>query len=204
MVSQSFNKQTYFNQMPRLPIQNEQIRAQRRRQIVEAALAKFAESGFQNASISEIAQAAGISKGLIYNYFKSKEDLLQAVIHSGLLPFIHAFDLNKDGNLTDEEFEYFIDQTFAVLKAKPSFWRLYFGILLQAEVVDLIRDSLTDLLKPHLETLVKYYERRGEADPLGKAMFFGAVFDGVAMNFVNSHEMYPLDQMKKFLIHALK
>jgi len=190
--------------MPRQAQHNEQIRTQRKRQIVEAALTLFAELGYDNASISEIAEKAGISKGLIYNYFRSKEDLLLEVIQTGMLPFIHAFDLNKDGNLTDEEFEYFVEQTFAVLKAKPSFWRLYFSILLQPNVVELIRPAITEMLTPSMETLVKYYERRGEPDPVGKALFFGAVFDGVAVNYLNSHHLFPLNEMNKFILHALK
>jgi len=48
----------------------------RRRQILEAARRVFARRGFEGARISEVAKEAGVSEGTIYNYFRSKEDLL--------------------------------------------------------------------------------------------------------------------------------
>lgn len=48
----------------------------RRTQILEAAAHVFARKGFDRATVSEIAQAAKLSEGSIYNYFRSKEDLL--------------------------------------------------------------------------------------------------------------------------------
>jgi AcrR family transcriptional regulator len=53
---------------------------ERRLQIMEMALKVFAEKGFKSASIKDIAEAAGISQGLMYHYFKNKEDLLAATI----------------------------------------------------------------------------------------------------------------------------
>jgi AcrR family transcriptional regulator len=49
---------------------------QRRAQILEAAAKVFAEKGFQRATIKEIAAEAGVAEGTIYNYFRSKEELL--------------------------------------------------------------------------------------------------------------------------------
>lgn len=53
---------------------------ERRRQIMEAALPVFAEKGFKGTTNRDIAQAAGIAPGLIYWYFKSKEDLFNAIL----------------------------------------------------------------------------------------------------------------------------
>src|SRR3954466_2627689 len=47
----------------------------RRAAILDAALEVFAKRGYNGASIDEIAQAAGISKALIYEHFPSKKDL---------------------------------------------------------------------------------------------------------------------------------
>lgn len=52
----------------------------RRQQILAAALEVFAEKGFRGATNRDIARAAGIAPGLIYWYFKSKEDLFGAVL----------------------------------------------------------------------------------------------------------------------------
>ncbi|MEW6723459.1 MAG: TetR/AcrR family transcriptional regulator [Bacillota bacterium] len=51
--------------------------------ILEAAAEVFAEKGFHQATIDQIAQTAGIGKGTVYLYFKSKERLLQALLLEG-------------------------------------------------------------------------------------------------------------------------
>src|SRR5438876_10377225 len=48
----------------------------KRERILEAAVKIFAEKGFYNAKVSEIARIAGVADGTIYLYFKSKDDLL--------------------------------------------------------------------------------------------------------------------------------
>jgi AcrR family transcriptional regulator len=59
----------------------EQEHGDRRRQIIEAALKVFSTKGFHKATNKDIAQAAGgISPGLIYWYFKDKEDLFLSII----------------------------------------------------------------------------------------------------------------------------
>jgi TetR/AcrR family fatty acid metabolism transcriptional regulator len=54
-------------------------KAARRDRIIESALKTFAEKGFQDATISEISKAAGVSDATVYEYFKSKEELLFAI-----------------------------------------------------------------------------------------------------------------------------
>ena len=52
----------------------------RREQILEAAVKVFAEKGFRTAKIQEVANAAGISNGTVYNYFRSKDEVLLALL----------------------------------------------------------------------------------------------------------------------------
>jgi AcrR family transcriptional regulator len=51
---------------------------ERREQILDAALHSFSQKGFAGASIRDIAREAGITEGLIYHYFESKEKLQEA------------------------------------------------------------------------------------------------------------------------------
>lgn len=55
------------------------IRTARRQQIVDAAVAVITEQGIQNLSLSEIEARAGMSRGQLTYYFKTKEDILLAV-----------------------------------------------------------------------------------------------------------------------------
>ena len=63
----------------------ENITKIRKQQILDAALAVFSEKGFAAATTAEIAQAAGIAEGTIYNYFKSKRELFIAVIKNFII-----------------------------------------------------------------------------------------------------------------------
>jgi AcrR family transcriptional regulator len=66
----------------------EQENADRRQQIIEAALKVFSTKGFHKATNKDIAQAAGgISPGLIYWYFKDKEDLFFSIIQERVALF---------------------------------------------------------------------------------------------------------------------
>src|SRR5689334_7378386 len=51
----------------------------RRTQILEAAMTCFAECGFHQTSMHDISAEAGISVGLIYRYFKNKEEVIAAL-----------------------------------------------------------------------------------------------------------------------------
>jgi TetR/AcrR family fatty acid metabolism transcriptional regulator len=72
--------------------------AARREQILDAATKVFAEKGFARATTREIADAADVSEGTIYNYFASKEDLLigimERVAESELLSTL--FDISDE------------------------------------------------------------------------------------------------------------
>ncbi len=74
-------------------------------EITEAALAAFAEKGYAATKVDEVAKRAGVSKGLLYLYFKTKEDLFKAVIRSFLSPRIDALIKNiEETELSAEEF----------------------------------------------------------------------------------------------------
>ena len=52
----------------------------RRRQILDAATEVMSRAGFHSTSMQSVAEHAGISVGLIYQYFANKDELLEAVI----------------------------------------------------------------------------------------------------------------------------
>ena len=60
-------------------IKNARLIDQRRRQIVDGAMQVFAAKGFHGATVREIADAAGLTMGTMYNYVRSKEDILYIV-----------------------------------------------------------------------------------------------------------------------------
>ena len=53
----------------------------KRRQLLDAAVRVFARKGFHASRVGDIAEEAGVAHGLLYHYFKSKDEVLQAVFH---------------------------------------------------------------------------------------------------------------------------
>jgi AcrR family transcriptional regulator len=68
------------------------LRAQERRsQLIDTALALFAEKGVERTTIKDIAERAGVAQGLVYHYFDSKDALFYAIIERhNPLPIISA------------------------------------------------------------------------------------------------------------------
>ena len=62
----------------------------RPREITAAAFDVFAEKGYAAARVEEVARRAGVSKGLMYRYFNTKEDLFKAVIRSVVIERVDA------------------------------------------------------------------------------------------------------------------
>ena len=74
-------------------------------EITEAALNAFAEKGYAATKVEDVAKRAGVSKGLLYLYFKTKEDLFKAVVRSFISPKIDALaKIVETTELSAEEF----------------------------------------------------------------------------------------------------
>lgn len=59
-------------------------------EITHAAMEAFAENGYDATRVDDVAKRAGVSKGLLYLYFKTKEELFKAVIKSFVKPRVQA------------------------------------------------------------------------------------------------------------------
>ncbi|HBE43015.1 MAG TPA: hypothetical protein DDW27_17790 [Bacteroidales bacterium] len=119
---------------PKSKQQFEGIREEKKALIMDTALSLFANLGYHATTINNIAKHAGISKGLLYNYFTGKEELLTEIIEKSVFELYKSFDINRDGYLSEDEFEFFVRRMSRILYEKQTFWRLFFQVLMQSEV----------------------------------------------------------------------
>ena len=70
----------------------------RPQEITEAAFGAFAENGFTATKVEDVARRAGVSKGLLYVYFKTKEELFKAVIRSVVTPRLDQLTRTLDSS----------------------------------------------------------------------------------------------------------
>lgn len=102
--------------------------------ILKAAIKVFAEKSFEGSRVDEIAKEANVSKSLIYYHFKSKDEILEVMVHSFLEEYLDLIKVAEvDTHQTKEK------------EMKKRFENLYSGF--QEKNADLIRIILIDSLK---------------------------------------------------------
>jgi AcrR family transcriptional regulator len=182
---------------PRTEKQYEVIREERKAQIKKVALEIIYEEGFESSSISKIAKRAGISKGLLYNYYESKEEMIREIILEGFDEFLAFFDPNKDGILTLEEAKYFIDAMFNILESNLKYWRLYFSIMLQPKVMAVIAEDFNNLITPLLNMVNDFFKSLGSDNPQADTRITLALLDGICFHYLMDPNNYPMKEIKE-------
>jgi len=188
---------------PRTEQQYEDIRENRRSAIMQAGLEMFAKHSIETASIALIAQHAGISKGLIYNYFENKESLILAIVMDGLRKFTTLAPELNGKTMTKPEIIQYIERTFSLLENHVSYWKLYFSIVLHPAVMKMAEPHLQEAILPVVEMLTGYYTDQGVADPAAQALFLGSVLDGISLNYLVNPDLYPLQTIKEIILQKL-
>ena len=184
---------------PRTKQQFEEIREERKKQIRNVALEIIYEEGFENTSISKIAKRADISKGLLYNYYQSKEELIKEIIVRGFEDLMVIFDPNNDGVLTLEEARFFIEEMFNVLESNLKYWRLYFSTMLQPKVMVLVANDFNNMVAPMLRTVHEFFVSQGSENPEADMRLTMALLDGICFHYMMDPHNYPLKEIKKRL-----
>lgn len=184
---------------PRTEKQFLEIREERKAQIKKVALEIIYEEGLEGSSISKIANRAKISKGLLYNYYESKEHLIKEIVQDGIRPFVEIFDPNKDGILTVEEARYFIDEMFHILESNLKYWRLYFWVMIQPKVMALITDDFVKVIGPFMKILLEYFKARGSDNPEVDMKIALALVDGICFHYLQDPHNFPLQETKERL-----
>ena len=182
---------------PRTEKQYEVIREERKAQIKNVALEIIYEEGYEGTSIAKIAQRANISKGLMYNYYSSKEEMIKEVMLDGFQPFLTILDPDKDGILTPEEARYFIDELFHILESNLKYWRLYFWVMLQPKDMVLIAKDFQHIMDTISGTLINCFRWKGADDPEVELKMILALLDGNAFHYLMDPLHFPVQAIKE-------
>lgn len=179
--------------MPRTPQQNQQLRAESVRRLLVAARTTFVRLGYERATVRDIAREAGVAQGLLYNYFRSKDDLLREVFREGARDVAEAFGAGAAGAGPGEQLERVIRRSFEIVRERREFWLLSYMVRYQprtAEVLGAGLNAWAAAVREQLETLLGGV---GHPDaPALASVLFGAI-DGVAQHYALDPDGYPLD-----------
>ena len=185
---------------PRTKKQFKDLREEKKGKIMDVALELFGRDGYYTTSISDIAREAAISKGLLYNYFESKDELIREIIFSGLDKLDQLIDPNRDDNLTREELRFFITNFLDLMVEEEHFWKLYFSLFLQPPVMALVEERLKKIVASYLTMLTNYFESQDYDDPEIESLLFGAMLDGIGINFIADTTKFPVERVKERMI----
>lgn len=185
---------------PRSPEQFAQIRKERREQILQAALEVFAEDSYHGASMASVAKKAKVSKGLIYNYFKSKEELLKTLIVDIFDEVMELMDVDPDVPLNSDGFVKFVELSIDEVIRNPKRWKLYMSLSFQPDVTPIMMTEMMPKIQPFMVLLNNYFAEKGHEDPIATMRYWSAIMDGVQMHYLLDPDNFPIEKVKKMMI----
>ncbi|MFE8702940.1 TetR/AcrR family transcriptional regulator [Cytobacillus sp. FJAT-54145] len=199
------------------PIVSEEYKEKKKEQILKSALSCFADKGFQSSTIDDIVSHSGISKGAIYNYFKSKDEIYLEVLNrataknienirdnfSKLRSTLSKINFIFDGYLNTNPFEH---ERFRYIVV---FYEFTLHCTRNEKLLELLtrrRDTFINLLVDVLKEGQEAKEINNEVDPEIFAHQFWTIIDGVSLQAVyNDFPYYDvLREMKEAYIEKLK
>lgn len=190
---------------PRTKIQFEGIRQEKRNLILNSSLKLFAKNGYHGTSISMIAKKAGISKGLMYSYFSSKESLLLELIQ-GYIELVSGF-LNPDNDeeITNEEMEKFFILLKESLIKNNDYWQLITQITVQPQAMGVLMGKIKsgEILYKHEQLLKRYFEERFE-NPEVELFIFTSIIKGFSIQYSLAPELMSEKSVDDFILRMKK
>jgi AcrR family transcriptional regulator len=187
---------------PRTSTQFEAIRQEKTKLILDTALELFAEKGYHVTSISDITRKAGISKGLVYNYFESKEAILRSIIQTGFDAAYSNLDLNHDHLLAEEEFVAFLRLTFHSVRENPRFWKLYSALVLQPGIQDLVMAEYSEKAQEIQKLFLDFMKVSGSKAPESDLIAISSLIKGAHLILITAPDFFPTDQFEETIIDA--
>lgn len=187
------------NMSPRTAEQNEQIRVESKHKIMAAAFKLIAKNGYEATSIAMIAKKAGVSKGLLYNYFTSKEELVKALVMGAMEEGDELIEtlFNDDAKQTLKNlFRWF----FQEMRERPDHWRLMTELTFKIERFDFVHEIVTAKMNEYFTMVETLLKEIGYENAFAEARIIGAILDGMAFHALMFTDDYPLDEMEIYLI----
>jgi len=142
--------------------------------ILETSLKLFAEKGFDATSTNKIAKEAGVSEGLIFRHFESKEGLLQAIMQAGKQKAMDMYTPILNLNHPKMRLRKILEFPFQIQSDEYHFWKLIYALKWRSDVYD------QSLSAPLRTALLEIFKQLNYADPEAEAECVLLIIDGIA------------------------
>ncbi|MFV0426312.1 MAG: TetR/AcrR family transcriptional regulator [Beutenbergiaceae bacterium] len=165
-------------------------RAQRREQILTAAMACVAQEGFHRTTMADVITASGLSAGAVYGYFTSKEDLILALadraissIEPVLAQLLHQDQLPTIAEAVQKITEHVLELSVAGTDLAPVAIAAWAEAARNEQVRDAVAQRL-HTMRVHLTELARELQRRGRLSPEVDAEAVGQAAAGMLPGFL--------------------
>ena len=178
---------------------------------MEAAVSVFARSGFERATVDEIVQQAGFSKGAFYVHFESKEDLFQATLEERISRQLEAFRQGVDHTQSmDHNVRTILSAVFGLVREDPLWAPLFMEFGAHAARNEKVRQRLATMYERWRELIVDILNASREAGRVRKdadlEFMATVIVAAVEGSIIQSHlapEIVRLEEMLEPLTRTL-
>ena len=181
-----------------------EYREMARNKIIDAAAEVFYYEGLEKANMDDIAKKVGVTKGTLYLYFKSKEDLLIETCRITQATLESVMVSKNDGNI-EERINSFIEKELSLPDHIKFFWLKMLGeINRNDEIALILRDEhkkYVKIIRNILTEIAKYDETLKSKDLAILSEIFVSFHNGIMVSIMQGIE---LDLAKLIIINGLK
>jgi len=169
-------------------VPREDLSEERQQQILEAAIRVFAEHGFHDARMEDIARESGLSKGAVYLYYKSKDAIIATLLRTMFTWMMRSFRSTIEGSGTATErlqamMGTFADEIDRMAMAMPILLEFYAVAARQASVREFFAHVYAEF-RDVLAAMIRQGIENGEfraVDPEEAALTFLALTEGLTL-----------------------
>ncbi len=189
--------------MPRTRKENERIRRIAKQKILSAAMELFIKKGYHATTIDDVAKHGCISKGLLYNYFKGKEELLATMVRNRIEELIQVMEAARSIKKPADQLKYIVERAIENVLQKPDVFRFYLHLQTQPEA-DQVLKKYSKLLKEEaarqFELQCEMFEKLGVKEPRQRSLYFSSVLQGIMLMISTYPQQFPVEEMKAQII----
>ncbi|MGG4046709.1 MULTISPECIES: TetR/AcrR family transcriptional regulator [Paenibacillus] len=189
--------------MPRTQEENERIRQQAKAKIREAAIDLFMKKGYHATSIDDVSKHAGVSKGLLYNYYKGKEELLSAMVEARIGELIQVMEKAEALETPAEQLKHIVEGAVDNVRRSPEVFRFYLHLQTQPEADETVAKYGKLLIEEsarQFQIQCRMFEKLGASDPVARSLYFSSALQGIMLMISTYPEQFPVEAMKRQII----
>jgi AcrR family transcriptional regulator len=201
-------------------IDDEEELTDKQKKIIVSAIESFAEKGYSATSTSEIAKKAGVAEGTIFRHYKTKKDLLLAIVAPVMAKFVAPFIIKDLQKVLNQDYEQFEDLLKAMLENRraflvknlPTLKILMQEIPFHPELRELFKEHIALKIYAQFEKLVEHYQARGQIIEMPAYSVFRMTFTSIFGFLIARYMILPeanwddeaeAERTIQFIMHGL-